>query len=214
MVLEALLANERSGIILSAVVGVCSVEAESDLSLSSGGKLSWSRPVFLVGQFTFPFCAGTSVGADVIEELGAAQQFAVAQHHDAVRATNDAVQCFRAVEVKAVPNHSPLRSKRGSILTMQMKDYNFQTNPASRVLRPRVPSDGSPRLDVFSCASTAAIPILITRKNNKMESCKIGVWIAAALVSLRERRRGRQDGVIDVRYAWIATTRLGQDSDT
>jgi len=47
-----------------------------------------------------------------------------------------------------------------------------------------------------------------------MESCKIGVWIAAALVSLRERRRGRQDGVIDVRYAWIATTRLGQDSDT
>jgi hypothetical protein len=34
--------------------------------------------VFFGGKFTFPFFAGTTVGADEIKELGAAVQFAVA----------------------------------------------------------------------------------------------------------------------------------------
>ena len=61
--------------------------------------------MFFISKFTFPFFVGAGVGADKVKELGTAEHRPVAQYHDAVSATINAVPRFRAIEVKSVPDH-------------------------------------------------------------------------------------------------------------
>jgi hypothetical protein len=64
--------------------------------------------VFFIGKFTFPFSIRTGVGADKVKVLGTTEHRPVAQYHDAVSATINAVPRFRAIDVKTVPDHGYL----------------------------------------------------------------------------------------------------------
>ena len=64
--------------------------------------------MFFIGKFTFPFSVCAGVGADKVKVLGTTEHRAVAQYHDAVSATINAVPRFRAIDVKAVPDHGCL----------------------------------------------------------------------------------------------------------
>ena len=64
--------------------------------------------MFFIGKFTFPFSVCAGVGADKVKVLGTTEHRAVAQYHDAVSATINAVPRFRAIDVKAVSDHGCL----------------------------------------------------------------------------------------------------------
>jgi len=97
MISKASFSHQRRGFEFGAIIGIRSGKSGVD-QLSSrrepNRECKGSRGVLLIGHFTLPIAAGTTIGANEIKERGAAAQRAVAQHEYAIIAAVHAIQRF------------------------------------------------------------------------------------------------------------------------